>query len=206
MLAILAVIAIAVTIQMISGIGNETIKVKVQKGRTIVLKCSISEGEATWLGPDVNNAGQGNVIYFLNNDKNPNLNLTKYSLQENAGGYDLIIVNFQEENTGCYFCRFSNDGLFHEMRYNVSLLVPKSKQGNKEQSSIILLVLLPVVLIGGSFTIIGLLARVKGITIDLDVSVDTGATSNYRNTDESTAVKLYVISIVLSVAIVIDCE
>lgn len=36
---------------------------------------------------------------------------------------------------------------------------------------------------------------------DVGVSVDTGATSNYRNTDESTAVKLFVSSIGLSVTI-----
>lgn len=42
--------------------------------------------------------------------------------------------------------------------------------------------------------------------LDLGVSVDTGATNNYRNTDESTAVKLFVSSIGMSVTIVIDCK
>lgn len=47
----------------------------------------------------------------------------------------------------------------------ISVVVPKSKQGNKEHNSVLLFILIPVVLIGGSLTIVGLLARVKGITI-----------------------------------------
>lgn len=98
------------------------IKVKVEKGETVVLKCSISKGEATWLGPRINNAEQTVEVYFLNNDKNPKLMQTKFSLKTNEGGYDMIIVHFQEENTGCYICRVSGDGLFHETRYDVSLV------------------------------------------------------------------------------------
>ncbi|CAC5367992.1 unnamed protein product [Mytilus coruscus] len=122
MSAILALIGITIQIQMVSGIENETIKVKVQKGQTVVLKCSISEEGATWLGPDVTNAEQGMLVYFVNNIKNPELNQTKFSLQENEGGYGLIIFNFLEENAGFYICRFWKDGTFHEMRFNVSLV------------------------------------------------------------------------------------
>lgn len=95
---------------------------KVQKGKTIVLQCSTSEGEPSWLGPDVINSGQENIIYFYNTQHNPSLNQSKYMLMEYKGGYDLIIVNFLKENTGCYKCRFENEGLFAETRYNVSLI------------------------------------------------------------------------------------
>lgn len=93
-----------------------------QKCDTVVLKCSSLEGVSTWLGPDVNNAELRNLVYFENNDKNPKLmNQTKFSLQENEGGNNLIIVNFLEENAGVYICRYRKDGTFDEMRFNVSL-------------------------------------------------------------------------------------
>lgn len=47
----------------------------------------------------------------------------------------------------------------------VCVVVPESKQGNNDQNNFLLLILIPVVLIGGSVIIVGLLARVKGITI-----------------------------------------
>ncbi|VDI52791.1 Hypothetical predicted protein [Mytilus galloprovincialis] len=103
----------------ITGIGNETIMVKVLKGKTVVLKCSSSAGVSTWLGPD---AEQGIDVYFLNNDKNPKLNITNFSLQKNDGGYDLTIVNFLEDYAGCYICRYKNDGWFSETKYDVSLI------------------------------------------------------------------------------------
>lgn len=92
------------------------------EGDTVVLKCSISEGIGTWLGPDVNNVGQTVKLYFSNNDKNPTLNLAQYSLQENEGGYNLIIANILKKNTGRYICRFTKDGSFRETKYHVSLL------------------------------------------------------------------------------------
>ncbi|CAG2197457.1 unnamed protein product [Mytilus edulis] len=58
------------------------------------------------------------------------------------------------------------------MKPTTSLTVPKGKQGNKEQNYVLLLILIPVVLIGGSFIIVGLLARVKGITIEQDNTVE----------------------------------
>ncbi|XP_071149913.1 uncharacterized protein [Mytilus edulis] len=199
MLAVLAVIVITVQIKIVSGIGNKTIKMSVQKGDSVVLKCSNYEGVMSWLGPDVNNVGQRGKLFFSNNHKNPKLNLTEYSLQENEGSYDLIIANFLEKNAGSYICSFTKDGSFRETKYHVSLLdkekgnetttisytdqtdwnissitmplqttncqFPKSKQGNRAQNSVMLLVLIPLVLIAGSFTIIGILAKVKRITI-----------------------------------------
>ncbi|CAC5401776.1 unnamed protein product [Mytilus coruscus] len=217
----------------ITGIGNDTIKMKVQKGKTVVLQCS-SGDESSWLGPDVINSGQKNLLYFTKNQQNPKLNQIKYMLKEYKGRYDLIIVNFLKENTGCYICRFRNNETFLETRYNVSLTVQKNQQGNNEQTLVILLVMIPIVLLGGSITIVGVLARVKGTSIeqdntvenqlyqnsnvppnenssepeipfpdrpvhdaDLGVSEDTGATSIYRNTNESTAVKLHVLYYIL---------
>ncbi|XP_052079923.1 uncharacterized protein LOC127718062 [Mytilus californianus] len=284
MSAILALLAITVQIKMVSGIGNDTINVKVQKCATAVFKCSSSGAGVTWLGPDINNDVQNNLVYFADKKRNPKLNQGKYVFHENKGGYELIITNFQKGDIGFYFCRFNNDGLFYETKYNVYLedrakettttnctaqslgittsfpmiikttnfQFPKNQQGNNEQTLVILLVMIPVVLFGGCITIVGL-AKVKGTSIDemlrsflftcrrvtkrhasneeineqdntvenqmyqnsnvqpngnsseteipfpdrtvhdadLDVSDDTGATSNYRNTTESTAVKLY---------------
>lgn len=45
------------------------------------------------------------------------------------------------------------------------VVVPIKQQGNKEQNLVILLVMIPVVLLGGSITIVGVLARVKGTSI-----------------------------------------
>ncbi|XP_063411433.1 uncharacterized protein LOC134694360 [Mytilus trossulus] len=197
MSAIVTLIAILAQIQMVSGIGNDTIKMKVQKGETVVLKCSTSEGEPSWLGPDVINSGEKELAYFLKDKHNPTLNQTKYSLAENEGSYDLLIGNFLKANTGCYKCRFENDGLFNETRYYVSLLdkeyetttrtftagsfrktssitkiakttnfqIPNDLEGNNEHTLIILLVMIPIVLLGGSITIVVVLARVKGTSI-----------------------------------------
>ncbi|XP_063418435.1 uncharacterized protein LOC134701234 [Mytilus trossulus] len=244
---------------MVAGIGNDTTNIKVQKGATVVFKCSRSGCGVTWLGPDINNTIQNYVVYFSNNKKNPKLNQAKYSFKENKGGYELVIKNFQKGNIGFYICRLNNDGHFYETKYNVSIedkenettesytaqsfgnmssfpmivkttnfQFPINQQGNKEQNLVILLVMIPVVLLGGSITIVGVLKRVKGTSIeqhntvenqmyqnsnvppngrsseteipfpdrtnpdaDLGVSVDIGATSNYRNTDESTAVKFF---------------
>lgn len=107
---------------LIAGIGNETIKMNVQKGESVVLKCSNYEGVMSWLGPDVNNVGQRVKIYFSKSHKNPKLNLTEYSLQETKGSYDLIIANFLEKNAGSYICSFTKDGSFRETKYHVSLL------------------------------------------------------------------------------------
>lgn len=115
------VVSIVFICSSITGIGNDTIKMKVKKGETVVLQCSTSEGDPSWLGPDVINLAQKELVYFLKNKLNPTLNQAEYLLVENNGSYDLKIVNFRKENTGCYKCRFDNNGPFREMRYNVYL-------------------------------------------------------------------------------------
>lgn len=45
------------------------------------------------------------------------------------------------------------------------VVVPIKQQGNKEQNLVILLVMIPVVLLGGSITIVGVLTREKGTSI-----------------------------------------
>ncbi|VDI76220.1 Hypothetical predicted protein [Mytilus galloprovincialis] len=233
-LNIIHLLIILFILSSIAGIGNDTTNIKVQKGATAVFKCSRSGSGVTWLGPDINNTIQNYVVYFSNNKKNPKLNQAKYSFKENKGGYELVIKNFQKGNIGFYICRLNNDGHFYETKYNVSIEVPINQQGNKEQNLVILLLMIPVVLLGGSITIVGVLKRVKGTSIeqhntaenqmyqnsnvppngrsseteipfpdrtnpdaDLGVSVETGATSNYRNNDESTAVKLFCKSLFL---------
>ncbi|CAC5420528.1 unnamed protein product [Mytilus coruscus] len=101
---------------------NDIVPVRVQKGEKVILKCCGSGNARTWLGPDVNNETKETVLYFSNNLKNPKLNQSNYFVQKNDRNYDLIIFNFQNENTGFYVCRFSNNGGFHETKFNVSLI------------------------------------------------------------------------------------
>lgn len=91
-------------------------------GETVVLKCPSDKFAVTWLGPDVINAGKERISYFLKNRKNPQIDQDKYVIQENKGGYDLTIFNFQNENTGFYICIFESGEQFYETKYNVSLI------------------------------------------------------------------------------------
>ncbi|VDI52794.1 Hypothetical predicted protein [Mytilus galloprovincialis] len=122
--------------------------------------------------------------------------------------------------------RLENTPSFPMIVKTTNFQFTKNQQKNNEQRLVILLVMIPVVLLGGCITIVGVLARVKETSIEQDNTVEnqlyqnshvpqngnssepdipftdrpvhgadlgseTGATSNYRNTDESTAVKLY---------------
>lgn len=100
---------------------NDIVPKSVQKGEQVVLKCCGSEDDRTWLGPDTNNVSQNQLLYFTKNIINPKLNKSKYFVEKNDRNYDLIILNFQNENSGFYVCRFSNNGAFHETKFNVSL-------------------------------------------------------------------------------------
>ncbi|XP_052079927.1 uncharacterized protein LOC127718068 [Mytilus californianus] len=120
-ISLIMLMVITVYIEMVPGILNDIVPVSVQKGEKVVLKCCGSEDEWTWLGPDTNNISQIHVVYFSNNLKNPKLNQSKYLVEKNDRNYDLIILNFQNENTGVYVCRFLNNGAFHETKFNVSL-------------------------------------------------------------------------------------
>lgn len=100
---------------------NDIVPKIVQKGEQVVLKCCGSGDDRTWLGPDTNNASQNHLLYFSKNIINPKLNKSKYFVEKNDRNYDLIILNFQNENAGFYVCRFSNNGAFHETKFKVSL-------------------------------------------------------------------------------------
>ncbi|CAG2197453.1 unnamed protein product [Mytilus edulis] len=143
MSSILTLMIMIVYMEIIPGILNDIVTVRVTKGERVVLKCCGSGDVRTWLGPDINNATTGNEVYFLNNDKNPKLNQSNHILQINDRNYDLIILNFQNENTGFYVCRFLNNGGFHETKFNVSLkdtslsIFSKIVHDDKERDSVL---------------------------------------------------------------------
>ncbi|XP_071149484.1 uncharacterized protein [Mytilus edulis] len=120
-LTLIMLMVITVYIEMVPGIMNDIVPKSVQKGEQVVLKCCGSGDDRTWLGPDTNNVSQNHVLYFSKNIINPKLNKSKYFLEKNDRNYDLIILNFQNKNAGFYVCRFSNNGAFHETKFNVSL-------------------------------------------------------------------------------------
>ncbi|CAC5420527.1 unnamed protein product [Mytilus coruscus] len=121
MSTVLTLMAITVHLQMVSGILNDIVAVRVRRGERIFLKCSSSGTKKTWLGPDFNNSAHGKgLVHFSNYLKHPKLNLTKYFVHEEY--YGLNIFNFQKGDTGFYRCRFLNNGTFYETKYYVSLL------------------------------------------------------------------------------------
>lgn len=103
--------------------SNKTVAMCVQKGERVELKCCCHGTKRIWIGPSKNKTAHLiNPIYFSNNQRNPKINLSKYVVQEHEGGYDLIISNFQHENTGTYICRYEISKLYHETKYDVSLV------------------------------------------------------------------------------------
>lgn len=113
---------------LITGIcnGNDIVTVRVQRGKRVILKCVSSGVMRSWLGPGFSNlTNEQTLLYFSNHLKNPKLSMSKYSVQARHGNYDLIISNFQEDDTGLYICRCFNDhdnGTFNETKYTVTLL------------------------------------------------------------------------------------
>lgn len=103
--------------------SNKTLTVRVQKGERVDLKCCCHGTKQTWIGPSQNKTENSiKPLYFSNNKRNPKINLSKYDVQEHEGGYDLIISNFQQEDTGTYICRYDILELYHETKYDVFLV------------------------------------------------------------------------------------
>lgn len=110
-------------IYLITGMSNKTVTMRVQKGERVDLKCCCHGTKWLWIGPSQNKKDNFiKQLYFSNNKRNPKINLSKYVVQEDEGGYDLIISNFQQEDTGTYICRYEISNLYHETKYDVSLL------------------------------------------------------------------------------------
>ncbi|CAG2239653.1 unnamed protein product [Mytilus edulis] len=128
MTPVLILMTITFHLQIISGIGNGNYigTVRVQRGKRVILKCVSSGVMRSWLGPDFSNLkNEQTLLFFSNHLKNPKLSMSKYSVQARHGNYDLIISNFQEDDTGLYICRCFNDhdnGTFKETKYTVTLV------------------------------------------------------------------------------------